>query len=325
MQILREKGSRPKVSRAEKQIRNLERGFLLGGVVLLALTMSFAGKFGWGLGSDDLGKFGSALFYVTADAIGALLMSSVGVLFAWRWYGWGAFATIAMLACIAFSMASIFGYQSSNRTAVTMNYEAVQKRADERLSWLRGQVVDKNLARERTTFLTEEKEQFRTMQTVTADPDAQASELATMLGVTKAEAQRKLNVAAAGFILFLQFVCLSLRSFFRHRAEPIIASFHAANTRQFPTDKPVNAVKTGAFTPEQARSHLDLLIAGGFHVDERGAATSLARRFGWTVNRTTRWLRAQADLAVPPPLKRAPRKAAEGQVIPINGNGRAHA
>jgi len=38
------------ITRQEKQIKNLERGLLVGGTVMLMLTMGMTFKFGWGLG-----------------------------------------------------------------------------------------------------------------------------------------------------------------------------------------------------------------------------------------------------------------------------------
>jgi len=211
-------------SRQESQIKNLEHGFLIGGLVMLALTMGMAAKFGWALGNDEMSKWGSAVFYAGADFIGALLMASVGVLFAWRWYSAGVLVLLATAGCIAFSMVTIFGFQSSNRTAVTLNYEAKQRQADKRLDWLRGMTVDKGMTKDRQTLLDEERSQYKSMQEQQADPDAQASELATMLGIGKDAAQRRLNILASIFILFLQFTCLSLRSFLRHRVAPSVSA-----------------------------------------------------------------------------------------------------
>jgi len=100
-----------------------------------------------------LSRFGFAIFYAGADFIGSLFMAGVGVLFAWRWYTAGFLLLVATCMCIAFSMVTIFGFQSSNRTAVTINYEAKQKQADKRLDWLRGLTVDKNLTRDRMPYL----------------------------------------------------------------------------------------------------------------------------------------------------------------------------
>lgn len=213
-------------NRMERQIKNLEWGLMVGGVVMLALSMGMAGKFGYGLGHDEVGKWGSAVFYAGADFIGALFMAAVGVLFAWRWYAAGTFVMIATAGCIAFSMTTIFGFQSSNRTAVTRNYEAKKQSADKRLDWLRGLTIDKNLTKDRTAMLNEEREQYNKMQEADPDPDEQASELAEVLGIKKTEAQRRLNMMASAFILFLQFTCLSLRSFLRHRVAPAITALN---------------------------------------------------------------------------------------------------
>lgn len=317
-------GDRPKASRMEKQVKSLERGLLLGGLLMLTLSMGMAGKFGWGLGSDALGRVGSAAFYAGADAIGALLMTAIGVLFAWRWRTAGALVLVATAICITFSMASIFGFQSSNRTAVTLNYEASQTRADKRLDWLRNQTIDKGLAKDRQTFLAEEREQFKTMQTAEADPDTQASELATMLGIKREDAQRRLNLVGSAFILFAQFVCLSLRSFIRHRVAPAIAAQNVVDAMQFVGGKVANSTKSSAFTEDRARQDLDMLLTGGFQLDKYGAYSFLARRFGWTPNRTIRWLERQSDLASQ--TRRRVRKSVQsGDNHAPALNGRAHA
>ncbi len=306
--------------RAARQVRNIEFGLLAGGIVLLGLTMSMAGRFGFGLGHDALGSWGNAAFYMTADALGAVLMSAVGILFAWRHYVVGTMITFAMVVCVVFSMNSIFGFQSTNRTAVTTNYDAVQGRAEKRLDWLRGQVVDKSLAKERSTFLAEEREQFKSLQTVQADPDAQASELAKILGIGKDDAQRRLNMVSAAFILFLQFVCLSLRSFLRHRVEPAVSAWTTANDRQLTTASSGNLTNPDVFTKTAARADLEKLITTGFRLEKYGAYSTLARRWGWSVNTTSRWVRAQADFDAPPPPKRNRRPAEHA-----NGNGKAYA
>src|SRR5215831_19388283 len=140
-------------TRQERQIKNLERGLLVGGTIMLMLTMGMAFKFGLGLGHDDLSRFGFAIFYAGADFIGALFMGGVGILLAWRWYTAGILVLIATAMCIAFSMMTIFGFQSSSRTALTLNYEAKQKQADKRLDWLRGLTVDRSLSKNREKLL----------------------------------------------------------------------------------------------------------------------------------------------------------------------------
>ncbi len=304
--------------RAAKQVRNLEFGLLLGGIVLLGLTMSMAGRFGYGLGHDELGRWGNAAFYVTVDAIGAALMSAIGILVAWRHYSMAALTTFAMAICVTFSVASIFGFQSANRTAVTKNYEATEKRGDDRLNWLRGQVADKSLTKERSTFLAEEREQYKNLQQVQSDPDAQASELAAMLGVKKGEAQRGLNIAGAFIMLFLQFSVLSLRSYLRHRVSPAVDAWTTANIRELTADNLDNPDSPPQFSKADARADLVRLIERGFSLDKHGAFSTLAKRWGWKVNTTARFVRGQADFNAPAPPKRN-RKSVEH----VNGNGRA--
>jgi len=304
--------------RAARQVRNIEFGLLAGGIVLLGLTMSMAGRFGYGLGHDELGRWGNAAFYMVADALGAVLMSVIGVLFAWRHFAVGILTTFAMVVCVVFSMNSIFGFQSANRTAVTTNHETVQKHNEKRLDWLRGQVIDKGLAKDRQAFLHEEREQFKSMQGVTIDPDAQATELAKLLGIGKGDAQSRLNMISAAFILFLQFVCLSLRSFLRHRVEPAVSAWTTANDRQLSTPTSDNLANPEVFTKAAARSDLERLLATGFSLEKYGAYSTLARRWGWKVNTTSRWVRAQEDFNAPAPPKR------NRKVEHVNSNGRAH-
>jgi hypothetical protein len=306
--------AQPKASRMEKQVKNLERGFLLAGVVLLMITMTMAGKFGWGLGHELPAQIGNATFFVIADFVGALLMSAVGLLFAWRWWGVGSLSVLAMVVCIGFSMASIFGFQSANRTAVSKNYDAQQKRGDDRLSWLRNSAIDKSLAKERQSFLAEERDQYNKLEKFEPDPDAQATELAKLLSIDKDQTQRGLNIIGAAFIIFLQFVCLSLRSFLRHRVAPAIQAWDTANSRQLTADKPGNSGISPSFSEGQARTDLDRLLSGGYTLDN---FAFLARRWGWTNNKVGRWLRSQPDLNVAPPGRRGQRKS----VARANGNG----
>ncbi len=278
----------PKTSRQEKQVRNLERGFMLAGLVLLVITMGMAGQFGWGLGHDVSGKVGNATFFVVADFVSALLMSAVGLLFAWRWYGVGSLVIFAMVICIGFSMASIFGYQSANRSAVSRNYDTQIKRADERLGWLRNSAVDKSLAKERTSFLAEEKEQFAKLDQIQPDPDAQSTELAKLLAMGKDETQRGLTVIGAVFIIFLQFVCLSLRSFLRHRVAPAINAFNYGPkvSEQNQHSRDTSTDSSAQVSRKQAKSDVQAQVAAGVELSNR----EYAARWSVTEAKASRWL-----------------------------------
>ncbi len=303
--------------RMDRQIRNLERGFLVGGLVMLALSMGMAAKFGWGLGHDDPSKWGFAVFYAGADFVGALLMSAVGILFAWRWRLAGTIFTGAMCICIAFSILSIFGFQSSNRTAVSKNYETKQKQADKRLDWLRGLTVDKSLGKDREKLLSEEREQYRGMQQDTdANPDQQADELAKVFGTTKDEAQRGLNMTASAFILFLQFTCLSLRSFLRHRVGPAINAFHHGPQPSDSARRSHNGVGNNVVqvTREAAKLDLQQQIAAGVELSNE----EYAQRWRVTDSKASRW---QTEFAREGICRRAQRGRRKVAVAPSRPNG----
>jgi hypothetical protein len=320
-------GKRGSVGRAEKQARNQSRLLLWFGLMLLGISMSMAGKFGFGLGKELPDKIGNAVFYVLADAVGAVLMVTVGLLFARRMHAWGCFAALALVACIGFSITSIFGFQAANRVAISEGKKAAISRAEERLQWLRGGVVDKSLAKERTSFLSEEREQFNAMQSMDVTPDAQAKELAKLLGIEPDVAQRGMNIAGSGFILFLQFVCLSLSSFLRQRVEPEIAAQEAAisitNPRQLSannSDKTNEPDKWVGYNHAHAFADLRVLLEKGLDLTARGAISNLAKRWGWSPQRVRRWLSEQPEFNLPPPRKRT------RQASPMaNGNGRVHA
>ena len=308
---------RQKPSRMEKSVRNTERGFMLAGVTLLVISMGMAGKFGWGLGHDIPSKIGFATFFVLADFVGALCMSVVGLMFAWRWWLVGVITVFAMLFCVGFSIMSVFGFQSANRAAVSASYKKSTERADDRLKWLRQQSVAKDLAKERQSFLAEEREQYReTQKSTEPDPDAQASGVAKMLGIEEEDAQRYLSMVGSAFILLLQFICLSLRSFLRHRVEPAIAAQQVADG-----NSKYSTRNSNGFSKADARSDLDALMAGGFDPRKRGNQALLASRWGWPPNSTGRWLRDQPDLNMPPPGRRNGTKRPRH----VNGNGHAMA
>ena len=309
---------RPEVGRAEKQARNLGRIFFWCGMILLCISMGMAGKFGFGLGRELPDKVGNALFYVLADGVGAALMMVVGLLFARRWYGVGVLATIALAACIVFSVTSIFGFQAANRVAISEGKKLNAERVEDRLKWLRGMMVDKGLSKERQSFLSEEREQFTAMQGMDALPDAQASELAKLLGIDTDQAQRGMNIAGSGFILFLQFVCLSLSSFLRQRVEPEIAAQSAVNTitprrlvAQHNSDNSHNSHSIPdryvGFPKDHALSDLRLLVKNGLDLGDHGLITNMAARWKWDRQRVRRFISGQPEFRdkLPPPRKRS--------------------
>jgi hypothetical protein len=126
------------------------------------------------------------------------------------------------------------------------------------------------------------------MQETQADPDAQATELATMLGIGKDTAQRRLNIMASAFILFLQFTCLSLRSFLRHRVAPAISAL---------TNGPLGPGKSGQLsgqlsnaarkvTIEQARQDVQANVSAGVAI----CNLEYAERWGVDEGRASRWI-----------------------------------
>lgn len=298
-----------KASRQEKQVRNFGRGFGLAGLILLAISMTMAGTFGWGLGHELSAKIGTATLFVTIDFLGALLMSVIGLFFAWRWWTIGCLSVVALILCSGCSMLAVFGFQASNRGAVTKQYESTERRADDRLKWLRGLGSQKDL-RDRDKLLSEEREQYRETQKETQpDPDAQASELAKMFGVEKGQAQRVLSMGISAFVLLMQFVCLSMRSFLRHRVEPVIAAHAmsgasvtvAQSTPKFGKFGAVPAAKVGR---DAARSEVIKMLVTG----ERWPKNKdLAERWGVSETTVCHWLQKFGE---------------EGHDIPFRGRGK---
>jgi hypothetical protein len=209
-------------SRVERQTRNLARGLFWVGILLLGVTISMTGKFGWDSGTTYPNKWLNAIGHGAVDIVGAMLITGSAVCIGWRYRVAGFIVFLGACVCIAISGIAVFGFLSSNRVGISQSAANAAKVDNDQLEWLRNQTVTKGgSASQRDTFLGEIKGQIRELKAadVTA-PDTQSSELATMVGVTTAQMNRSLTAINAAAILFAQFAVLWLYGFLRHRIEP---------------------------------------------------------------------------------------------------------
>ena len=216
-------GRRP--SRAEKQVRNLCRGLFWVSIILLVVTISMTGRFGWNLGVTYSDKFLYAIGNGAVDVVGALIMAGCGVCIARRSYIAGTLAGLGAVVCILLSGFAIFGFLASNRTAVAKHIAKIEATDAGQLDWLRNQTMAKgHNTQQKETFFVGVKEQIREIKSALPQlPDAQAEDLAKLAGIPEEDMRRWLTLLGTGAILFCQFACLGLYGYIRQRIEPDLA------------------------------------------------------------------------------------------------------
>lgn len=326
---------RPKASRAEKQIRNLSRGLFWVSTGLLVVCMAMTGLFGWSIGTELSNKVALAVGYGAADAAGALFWAGSGVCFAWRARAVGVLALALGTVCFAVSLSAVVGFQANNREVIAQARERALNASSAYLDWSKTAVTESagkgkaggaHVLTGIEAVGAQVKEQIKMLNSgeIAALADGQAFTLARMLGVKEADARSWAIGGGSAALLLIQYGCLWLYGFFRHRLEPQIATWNAVSMPRHSRHSPQSRQsfdmpsQTDAMSEQEAREELDRLLATGYRIDNMAI---LARRFGWSAHKTARWLRAQSDIKVAPPGKRGERKA----VQLLNGNGRAHA
>jgi hypothetical protein len=322
MQILREKGSRPKSSRTEKKAKNDSRGLWFVSTVLLVACVTMTGVFGWSQGSNLLNA---------AILAGGLGMADIGGYYAARYFGsctairdrtGATVAAVMTVICFATTFSGVVGFTGSNREAQAVAREAITKLDANQLEWLRNQTVAVP-SKDKATMLAEVKEQFKAMQARGVDAvvaaDGLAAVLAPTLKWTEGDARRYTILAFAFSFLFIQYGTSWMYGRSVQRTEPTIAARAMATDRQFVGDKTSIDVNSPVFTKMAAREDLLRLIANdGLSLSKHGVFSHLGRRWGWDVHKVKRFLRSQPDIE---PLLSARNQS---NVVALNGNGRVH-
>jgi hypothetical protein len=322
-------------SRMERQVRNLSRGLFWVSSGLLIVCMAMTGLFGWSIGTELSNKIALAVGYGAADAAGALFWAGSGVCFAWRARAVGVLSLVLGSICFAVSLSAVVGFQSANREAIAQARERGMNASTAYLDWSKTAVTDSaSKAKGSGAHVlsgieavgVQVKEQIRMLNAgeIAAVSDGQAYTFAKMLGIKEVDARSWAIGGGSAALLLIQYGCLWLYGFFRHRLEPQIATWNAMSmprqvrhTQQSRQSFDVPD-QTDAMSEPDAREELDRLLSTGYRIDNM---SFLARRFGWTTHKTARWLRSQTDIKVSPPGKRGERIS----VQVMNGNGRAHA
>lgn len=329
---------RQKPSRMEKQIRNQARGLFWVSALLLVACATMTGMFGWSMGRTGIEKFVFAMGLVAADLAGAYLIATSGTCAASKEVWAARKAMMAAGVCCILTFTGIVGFQSESREGQVQSRERAIGMSDSFVEWSKtttGTAVAQAKGRPSETFVLGIKEvgkavkdQIGMLQSgeLAGVADGQATTFGRLTGMSEASTRSWAISGTSGALLFIQYACLWFYGFLRHRLEPIVAAQSLVSSSQFSAEKAASFANHAIFTDAQARDDLTLLLRGGFQVDKYGAYSYLARRFGWSPNRTIRWLRQQADVKIPPPAKRAERKTLDrgADVVPIlNGHARA--
>ncbi len=327
----------PKPSRNERQIRNQSRGLFWVSAALLLACMTMTGMFGASLGRTIVEKAAYAVGLCGMDLAGALLVSFSGVCFANKERGAATAIFLAALVVFAVTLLGMIGFQSETREAVAQSREQASKIANTWIEFttsatLRALPQGKSKEQPQAFAVGVEsvakaaKDQIAMLGSGELNPvaDGQATTISRMTGVQEATARSWSISGMSGALLFAQYVCLWCYGFARHRIEPKIAAQNVVGMTQFAGDKTTKSANDLAFSDDDARKDLDLLLSGGFRIDRYGAYSILARRYSWTPHKTRRWLERQPDLAVPPKRPRRSVQSVDNRTPALNGNGRAH-
>lgn len=307
-------------SRTERQVRNQGRVLLWVGLVLLGACMAMTAAFGVSYGRSTWEKALLATGLAGVDILGGTFVALSATYFSARARAAGSVLIFVAAFCFVITLGGIIGFQGDNREATAQKRERDVKIDTDQLDWLRGQTTT-SPKQEKQSMLGEVKKQIDTLKsTDMALPDAFSSVVAPILGVKETDVRRYAVVGVSSVLLAAAYMALWFYGYTHQRVAPIIAAQSLADSRQFVGGKVSLPENSAVFTKAAARADLVQLLDGGFSLKKYGAFSQLARRWGWTVNKTVRWLSAQQDLAGLLPDKRKPSPAHH-----VNGNGRVMA
>lgn len=327
-------GKRPKASRMERQVRNWGRGLLLVTLILLVITIGMTARYGWNTTPGDyFDKGWQAAVNGAIDLAGPLFAGLFGICVALRYRFWAFGVAILTAFCAIYTYQAIVGFRSSSTETLAHARSSAIGLSDRYMAWATD-TVTKRMSDEKGPKGKQEalesgiaaigqqvKDQIKLLQSGDLPaPDGQAATFARVFGTSEASARSWTTSLTAGLIVAICYGAAAAYGFLRQQLEPAVAALAAADSRQFSGGKTGIAGKVHEFTKEAAREDLDRLLAsGGVSLGKRGVFSQLARRWGWTVNKTIRWLYDQDDL-----VASLPRKS-RGNIVPLNGSGRVHA
>lgn len=329
--------TRPKASRMEKSVRNWGRVLLLVTLVLLIITIGITARYGWNTTPGDyLDKGWQAAVNGAIDLAGPVLAGLFGICVALRYRIWAAGIMILTMFCAAYTYQAIVGFRAGNTETLAHARASALGLSDRYMTWATD-TVTKRLADEKGKGRQEAmesgiaavgqqvKDQIKLLQSgELAAPDGQAAAFARMFGITEPAARSWLAHLTAFLIVSICYGAAAVYGFLRQQLEPAAAAKAAADFRQSSGSKLEDSRKSHVFSKNAAREDLDRLLASGsVSLSKYGVFSLLARRWGWTINKTKRWLYDQDDLLASLPQEKNKRNGAIG--IAINGNGRAHA
>lgn len=138
----------------------LSRACIGVGAAFLLLSAFGNWRFGWGLAHELIDKVWLALIYSGSDVAAGILCATGAVMLlhsGWRWKLGGIVATVPALILVSLSILSTFGMMSGRIAVSTGQKQAAQVDQD-RLAWLRGQTLNRDVPKsERRMFRLEER------------------------------------------------------------------------------------------------------------------------------------------------------------------------
>lgn len=231
---------------SERSYPVLSRVCIGVGVVFLGLSAFGNWRFGWSLSSDPVDQWWLAIIYGGSDVAAGVLVATGATMLrhpGWQWKAGGVLALLPATILVALSILSTFGMMSG-RIATLAGQTAALKVDEGRLTWLRGQVVNREIPRsERRLALKEEREaskEARRHAAVVTDNQAVAiSNAAAQVGVKLSVEQTQIGLTfvSSTMPMTIKFVCIGL-GFFLYGARTSQAATDNKAREAKPSDKP---------------------------------------------------------------------------------------
>ena len=197
----------------------LSRALIAVGAFFLCLAAIGNWRFGWSLAHEFIDRLWLATVYAGSDvAAGVMVCAGAAMLLhvGWRWKLGGIVATMPAVVLVVLSILSTFGMMSGRIAVSAGQRQAIQVDKD-RLSWLRGQTLNREIPKgERRMFRLEERnaaQEARKQASIVTDNQAVAlSNAADLVGLKLSEEQAQvgLTFASSSMPMMIKFVCLWL-------------------------------------------------------------------------------------------------------------------
>jgi hypothetical protein len=210
--------------------RIIAAGLFTASLAALASTIYMSGSFGHSLAASEWNRLANANLFIVFESMTALLSLVLGLMIAKKRRLLTAVALSGLIVFAAASVASMVGFATSNRVAVSELHkregEALIKRHDdavkarlEHAAWLRQTSVKREIPKsERKQLLTDANDQIKALDAIEppkldaamVTPDGQAELFAHLSGFSVEQVQ----FAFAIFTALLAIVAISFGQFF---------------------------------------------------------------------------------------------------------------